>query len=127
MKKKIDISGAMAAESALARQEAEALENEFNNLPDGELKSAILKEKGKLKGDLAGLPANHPLIKALEESKLRHEQAIETLAEDEARHLEEQEGQRSRPNSPASSGSDHGATGCFVSSVRWDHASSPCH
>lgn len=91
MKKKIDISGAMAAEAALAKEEMQNLEQGLDDLPDNHpLKSLALEEKGKMGGDLAGLPANHPLFTAMEEAKLRHEES-ERFENELAEYEQEQE------------------------------------
>jgi DNA repair exonuclease SbcCD ATPase subunit len=95
MKKKIDITGAMAAESALAKEEMQNLEQNFDKTLDElsdshPLKKLALEEKGKMGGDLSGLPPNHPLLVAMEEAKLRYEER-ESLEKEHAQYQQEQE------------------------------------
>jgi hypothetical protein len=72
--KKMDISGAMSAEAALARREAKQLDDAVALLPDDSpLKAEANGLKSKL-GDLSGLPANHPLRVELEQAKIRYEE-----------------------------------------------------
>ena len=85
------ISGAMAAEAALAKQEAEELEAAIDELPeDHPLKLEAARQRQAMGGDLAGLPATHPLRAAMEEARLRYE-AGEAEAEAEAEAQSEQE------------------------------------
>jgi hypothetical protein len=92
MKKKIDIIGAMNAEKSLAREASNEIEKSLEELPDDSpLKNELLKEKSKLKGDLSGLPANHPLLLELAEAKARYENMEAYVNEEEANFLKEQE------------------------------------
>jgi hypothetical protein len=95
MKKKIDISGAMAAEAALAREEMKGLEGNLekslDGLPDNHpLKILAQEELSKLDGDLSGLPPNHPLLLAMQEAKLRYDEN-ERYAQEVAVYEKEQQ------------------------------------
>jgi hypothetical protein len=82
------ISGAMAAEAALAKEDAKELEKAIDELPEGHpLKMAAAAQKEALGGDLAGLPPHHPLLLAMEEARLRYEISQEEVDDG----LEEQE------------------------------------
>lgn len=90
MKKTVNIAGAIAAEKSLAREHALELERSLDNLPDDSpLKEALIEEKGKLKGDLAGLPDSHPLLLEMEEARLRFEEE-ELYADEQAQYIKEQ-------------------------------------
>lgn len=87
-----DLDGVMAAEAALSREEAKQIEDTADQLPaDDPLKGEVEKQK-KVLGDLALLPANHPLRVAMEEARLRYEakqQAAVENAEEEAEQEEQ--------------------------------------
>jgi hypothetical protein len=92
MKKNIDITGAMAAEAALARKEAEELERDIESLPDDHpLKLAALEERRRTGGDLAALPSGHPLLMEMEAAKIKHEERERLESEDDARQEEREQ------------------------------------
>jgi hypothetical protein len=100
-------------EQKLAAKEAKALEDA---VPDGHpLKGEIEKQKALLGGDLSGLPAGHPLLRALQtakdtyEARKVEEEKVEAKAQKEApdeeaaklrkaKRLEEVEARRKRYN-----------------------------
>ena len=85
------ITGAMAAEAALAKKEAEEFEEAIDSLPeDHPLKLEAAKQKQIMGGDLAGLPPGHPLLQAMEAARARYE-AEEGQAEEEAAAAAERE------------------------------------
>jgi len=77
------ISGAMAAEAALAKEETDDLEHAIGSLPEGHPLRAEVENQKRILGDLAGLPPGHPLLVAMEEARLRYE-AAESETEDGA-------------------------------------------
>jgi len=78
------VSGAMAAEAALAKKEVEALEETLESLPDDHpAKVAALAHK-KLMGDLGDLPPGHPVLVAMEEARLRYEAEQAVQPEEES-------------------------------------------
>ena len=66
------ISGAMAAESALAREETKELEAAIDGLPDDHPLKTEAAAQRQIMGDLAGLPPGHPLLIAMEDARLRY-------------------------------------------------------
>lgn len=96
--KKLDakaISGAMAAETALSRREAEDLTEQAEQLPDDHPLKGEIERQQQLLGDLALLPANHPVRVAMEEARLRYE-AEQSAATESAEFEAEQEEQAQR-------------------------------
>lgn len=81
--KKVDVkmlSSVKQAEKSLAQEETKRLED---SVPDGHiLKDEVEKQKALL-GDLADLPAGHPLLKMLVEAKERFETAGQREEEQE--------------------------------------------
>ena len=77
------ITGAMAAEAALAREDTEGLEETIDQLPeDDPLRLEAMAQK-KLMGDLTGLPSGHPLLLALNEARLRYEDRMSEPEDEE--------------------------------------------
>lgn len=72
MKLDASVLGKLAEmEHSLAKQEAKGLEDA---LPDGHpLKAEVEKQKAIMGGDLSGLPAGHPLMRALNTAKETYE------------------------------------------------------
>lgn len=67
------ISGAMAAEAALAKEESDEFEKTLESLPEDHPLRVEAEQQKRLMGDLAGLPKGHPLLLAMEEARLRYE------------------------------------------------------
>ena len=85
------ISGAMAAEAALAKKEGESYDETLKRLPEEDpLKIAAAHQK-KLVGDLGDLPPGHPVLVAMEEARLRYEAEQEAAqSEDDSEEQERQ-------------------------------------
>jgi hypothetical protein len=79
------LSRLMEVEGTLARAKARQLEEDLDGLPDDDpAKVEARRQKMMLGGDLAGLPPGHPLLKILEEAKLRYESGEKLSAEERA-------------------------------------------
>jgi hypothetical protein len=84
------ISGAMAAEAALAKEDGESYEKTLESLPDDHpLKVAATQQK-RLLGDLGSLPPGHPVLLAMEEARQKYE-AEQAIAEEVAKEAAEEE------------------------------------
>ncbi len=82
------LSGAKAAEDALARKEVRDL---ADSIPEGHvLRDEIDRQTAEMGGDLSGLPPSHPLYRAMVAAKERFETE---KAEEEAREEETQKAQ----------------------------------
>lgn len=75
------ISGAMAAEAALAKNAGESYEETLDSLPEDHPLKVVATEQKKFSGDLSNLPPGHPVLVAMEEARLRYEAEQEVLAE----------------------------------------------
>jgi hypothetical protein len=84
------IAGAMAAEAALAKQEADSYDETIESLPEDHPLRMVADEQKKLLGDLGNLPPGHPVLLAMEEARLRFEaeKAAEAEADTEAEEAE---------------------------------------
>ena len=89
------VTGAMAAETALAREDVTELEEAIEALPDNHPVKVAAAHQKQLMGDLQGLPPGHPLLIAMEEARLRYE-AQELPSTEEETQAEQQKIKRAK-------------------------------